>query len=707
MSQKQSTPCSRFSGIFGHAVRGFLLFLPDSRMHSVFRARIYSAVKPLISVTLAVCFTLSASVSQAFGQQLQPTTPGTVAAPSAAAPQAKSSPASAPSVNPAQAHQTHPAGAIKPNPTLPPPTPRQSALARELFRKGTRALHAHKSADALRMLAEAHQLDPANGPYLAAYEIARQQVIGMMMQSAAAEKKSGSQQAAAKHLQQALQFDPNNPYVKERLQSLATEEEPTVVRSTPMPEFHSGVVDLVPNSDSASFRLNGNAQQIIKQVFHAYGVTAILDDSVPSQKIRFDLNDAHFSEASTAVQLATHTFVVPLDPQRALIAKDTKENRAKFERLLLETVFLPGLTPKEMADPVNLIRNVFQVKQVSVRPTSGTVTIRATEPVLRAINATLSRLYVDKPEVILDVKIYQVNDSRQETLGVEFPQQLSVFNVDAQLTSIISSNQSTITQLISSGLVNPGDLPGIAALLVGLGLVQGTVLNQPFALFGNGLTLSGLSFGPTTGNASLNIANTRELDHIQLRAGDSQTQTFLVGSRYPIITQSYSAGTQIPTASSPLANLISGASGAAGSQLSAVNPLATAPTVTYQDLGLTLKAAATVREEKNIQMKLQVKIASLAGASVNGDPIINNRSFATAIQIQDGGTAMMVSSVSQQEVRSLTGIPGLSEIPGFAWTASPNTQLTVGDLIILISPHIVSATHSGVATRMLYLTPQS
>ncbi len=651
-----------------------------------------------IAALLLPFFGAFASVSPLAAQQAAASAPPAAAASPAAA--VGNVPQTAPS-----AAQTKQTSSDKPA-ALPPISEQQSTLARNLFRKGARALRAHKSKEALQLLSEAHHLDPANVPYLAAYEIARQQIVGTMMHSAAAQAEAGDTAQAAKQLQQALKVDPSNPFVREHLDSLAAQE-PAVVRETPMPEFSSGVIEFAPTVARASIHFRGNAQQVIPQVFEAYGIHVVLDDSVPTQNVRLDLSNATFAEASTAVQLTTRTFVVPLDPQRALIAKDTKENRAKFERLLLETVFLPGLTAKEMADPVNLVKNVFQVRQASARPNNGTLTIRAPENTLRAINATLARLYVDKPEVILDVKIYQVNDSRQETLGVTFPQSVSVFNVDSQLQSIIASNQSTISQLVSSGLVNPGDLAGIAALLVGLGLVQGTVLNQPFAMFGNGLTLSGLSFGATTGNASLNIANTRELDHIQLRAGDSTPETFLVGSRYPIITQSYSAGTQTPTALTSLAGLVSG-SGAAGTQLSGVNPLATAPTVTYQDLGLTMKTTATVRQGDRVDLKLKVKIAALAGSSINGDPIINNESFTTAVQVHDGGTAMMVSSVSQQEVRSLTGIPGLSELPGFAWTASPNTQLIVGNLLILISPHIVSALPpNSVATKMLYVSPQS
>lgn len=305
---------------------------------------------------------------------------------------------------------------------------------------------------------------------------------------------------------------------------------------------------------------------------------------------------------------------------------------------------------------------------------------------------------------MLDIRVYQIDDSRQEDLGVAFPQTLNVFNVTSQLSSIISSNQATIQQLIASGLVNPGDLAGIAALLVGLGLVNGSVLNQPFALFGNGLTLSGLSFGGTTANASLNISNTRQLDHVQLRAGDSEKESFLIGSRYPIVTQSYSAGTQTPTSFSGLSSLLTGSN---QSNLGATNPLALAPTVQYQDLGLTVKTMAHVLQGNDVQVKLQVKIASLAGATVNGSPIINNRSFTTSIQVPDGGSALVTSAVSRTESRALSGIAGLSELPGFAWTASPTTQLTVGKLLIVIRPRVISETHSSVASQMLPLSARS
>lgn len=593
-----------------------------------------------------------------------------------------------------------------PAPTpLPAPTLKQIAKGRDAFRKGTGALQSQDSQRALKWFAEAHRLDPANGSYLAAYELARQQWVGGMLQQAKREEDAGKATSAKQQLEQALNLDPGNPFVQEHIQSLAAEQDPAVVQSKPMPTFSSGLIELTPNPIRSTFHLRGSAQQILHQVFSAYGITTILDDSVPTKQVQFDLTNASFTGASAAVQLATGTFTVPLDPQHVLVAEDTKENRSKFDRLLLETVFLPGLDTQEMANTANVVRNIFGVEQVSTRGDEGTLSIRAPENTLRVINATLRQLYLEKPEVVLDVRVYQVNNSHQEDLGAAFPQQLTVFNVNSELAGVISSNQSTIAELISAGLVNPGDEAGIAALLIGLGLVSGTVLNQPFALFGNGLTLSGLSFGGATVNASLNISNTRELDHVQLRAEDSEKQSFLVGSRYPIVTQSYSAGSQTPTSSTSLASLLGGS--AAATPSATTNPLSYAPTVQYQDLGLTVKAQPRILQDKDVEMQLQVTLASLAGTSVNGSPIINNRSFTTTIQVPDDGSALIASSVSRTESKSLSGIPGLSELPGFAWTASPVTQVTVGNLLIVISPHIVSATHDRIASRMLTLLPQN
>ena len=57
--------------------------------------------------------------------------------------------------------------------------------------------------------------------------------------------------------------------------------------------------------------------------------------------------------------MLTGTFFVPLDPKRVLVAKDSKENRQKYERLLVESVYVPGVTTTEMTEITNVAKNVF------------------------------------------------------------------------------------------------------------------------------------------------------------------------------------------------------------------------------------------------------------------------------------------------------------------------------------------------------------
>ena len=171
------------------------------------------------------------------------------------------------------------------------------AKAREYFRKGTHALKAQDSSQALTLFAKAHLLDPTNGPYLAAYELARQQWVGNMIHTANQDQQSGKTTAAKQQLQQALSLDPDNPFVQEHIQSLDTEQEPAVIESRPMPKFATGLIELAPAQIQSTFHLRGNAQDILHQVLSAYGITAILDDSVPTKQIQLDLDHASFTQA--------------------------------------------------------------------------------------------------------------------------------------------------------------------------------------------------------------------------------------------------------------------------------------------------------------------------------------------------------------------------------------------------------------------------
>jgi general secretion pathway protein D len=398
---------------------------------------------------------------------------------------------------------------------------------------------------------------------------------------------------------------------------------------------------------------------------------------------------------------------VPLDQKRVLIAHDTKENRAKFERQVMETIYLPGLTNTEMSDMGNVARNVFEAQQATVQAEEHTLTVRAPGDRIDALNNTFADLLDGRSEILLTLKLYEIDRTRTTNIGAQLPQTTTVFNVPTEVNQILNNNQSAVQQIIAAGLANPGDDVAIVAILVATGAVTGTVFNQPFALFGGGITQSGLSLNQgATANFSLNSSDARMLDQVQMRVLDQEDATFRSGTRYPIVTSTYSGltgttlgigGISTPGISTALQNL-----GINAAQLQSTTNQ-TIPQVQYEDLGLTLKATPHILQNHDVTLKIDLKIESLSGQTLNSNPVLNSRQYQGSITLLPGESSEIVTYLTKQQSAAVTGIPGLSELPGFQSTTNKQGEVDSTDLVILITPHVVRLSHTKPASRLVML----
>ena len=499
------------------------------------------------------------------------------------------------------------------------------------------------------------------------------------MQDAGKARLLGHDDTARSLLAEAYLIDPNNLIVQQHIDDLARNADSPDAVLRPSTEEAAPPVQLAAKEGKQSFHIRSSATDVLRQVLAAYGIAPTLDLSVKNQIVRFDADDVNFTQASTMLKLITDTLFVPLDEKRVLVALDTKENRAKFEREVMETVYLPGLTATEMSDMGNIARNVFEAQQATIQAEAHTLTIRAPQDRIAALNGTLVDLLDGRSQVLLNLRLFQVARTRMTNIGVQLPQQTTIFNVPTEVNQIIQANQSAVQQIIAAGLATAGDDVAIVAILVATGVVTGTVFNQPFALFGGGITQSGLTLDQgATANLSLNSSDTRVLDQVQLRVQDQDDATIRSGTRYPIVTSTYSGltgtslgipGVSQAGISSALQNL--GINSAA--LQSSVNQ--TIPQVQYEDLGLTLKATPHIQQNKDVTLKIDLKIESLTGQTLNGNPILNSQQYTGSVTLPQGESALVVSNLTRQQSAAVSGIPGLSELPGFQSTTNKNSDL--------------------------------
>jgi general secretion pathway protein D len=568
----------------------------------------------------------------------------------------------------------------------------QARTAQKFYVQGVRAMEKGDVDAAEKAFAKASQADPSNRDYALDWQIARQHMVTKLIQDADKARITGHPEIARADLAQALQMDPKNPEVAQHIDDLANINQATSdsVLATLAPP-----IELAPKAGKQSFHFRSTEQEVVRRVVEAYGLKMVDDGSLASKTIRFDADDLDFPQAEHLLDLTTNSFMVPLDPVRVLVAKESKENHDKYDRLALETLRLPGLTATEFSDMSNLARNVLGIQQTAAQPELGTLTVRAPLANLRALNETLADLLDGKSEVLLDVKIYEVENTKTRLYGIQLPQTTTVFNVSTELNSVISQNSSLVQQIISSGLANAGDLAAIAAILIASGEVSSSILTQPFATFGGGLTLTGLTSNGLNGNLSFNAADTRSLDQVQIRLDDNAEGTIRSGTRYPITTSSYSSiaasSVSIPgITSAGLSSVLSGL-GLSASSLSSIAPI---PQVQYQDLGLTFKVTPRIERNDDVVLKLDLKIQALQGASLNGLPVLTNRSYTADIHLVNGASALVVGNLSRQESNAVSGTPGLTELPGFTALSNTTKEYDVSNLAILVTPHLLRRRHN-------------
>ena len=542
--------------------------------------------------------------------------------------------------------------------------------------------------EAYREFERASNLAPRNVEYVTARELAKQQLVSKYIQRGSQELEAGKQIEAVADFRSAMNLDPANQFAQQRLLDVAGDSAPKI-SAPPRVVEESTEIKLSPNQNHASFHFRGDSRELLNSMAQAYGISAQIEDLVTSRRVSFDIDDVDFYKAISVAGQVTKAFWTPLGDKQILIVGDTAENRRQYERMAMRTFFIPGVdTPTGLNDFVNVLRNLFEIRFITTNAPSSTLVVRAPQNVLNAATQLLESLDTTRPQVMLDVKVYQVSNTLTRNLGVHVPNQFNLFNIPAGALAALGGQniQDLINQLVASGGINQANNTAISALLAQLQnqqSQQNSIFSQPLATFGGGKTFTGVSFDQLSAQLSLNQGWVRTLDHATLRASQANDTTFRIGSRFPILNASFAPIFNTPSISQVLQN----------------NSFQAAfPSFSYEDLGLTIKAKPAVGQT-DVRLDFEINLKALAGQSINGVPIIGNREYKGSISLLDGEPAVVAGEVTHSETLALSGIPGLGQLPGLNKLTTNSKQTEDDELLVVITPHVVSR-GTGQATEV-------
>ncbi len=614
---------------------------------------------------------------------------------------AASLPAQQPDGTPSQvpaAVQAQPAASPAPEaqPTgtliLNPESPKEYADAKRAFDSGVKLKKSGELEQAYDKFEEAAKLNPHSVDYVTAREITREELAMDAINRGNKALREQKEIVAMAEFRRALQFDPENQFASQRLQESVWRNKPGSA-SLRMVDSSDEIL-LQPNPSHHDFRFRGDARSLFTELGKAYGITVDFDDSVKTTRTRFDIDDVNFATAMEAATSVTRTFWVTLAPKQILVIADSAQNRTTFQRMTIRTYYLPDLTtPQELVDLVNLLRVVLELRFITQDPTENSIVIRAPQALVEAATQLMENIVQARPEVLLDVRVYQISQSLLRQLGANLPTQFTLFNISPALIAGLGLGaQNLINQLIASGGINQANSTAIQALLGQLAQntnASSLLQMQPFATFGGGLTLEGLNASPAGVGYTFNLneSSVQNLENAHLRASQNNAATLLIGERYPIINATYAPIFNTQAIASVIGN---------GSYIAPV------PSVNYEDLGLKLKATPTIHPDSSVTMKLELQLRSLGSSTSNGIPIINNREYSGTITVKSGESSVVAGIIEESDSRSVNGWPFLSRVPALSYAGAQHDKtVNNDDLLIVVTPHILRAPgHESVAIAL-------
>ena len=549
--------------------------------------------------------------------------------------------------------------------------PALAESARSLYNKGKNAEARQNYEQAYDFYKQAYDQRPQDLSYRSAFERLRFLAGASHVHRGQLLREAGRLEEALAEFQKAADIDPSSAIAKQEVQVTNTMIQQA---KTPAPQgaVHEpsilekrlqeagGPVELgaIPNVP-INLKITEDSKVIYETVGKLAGINVLFDPDYTSKRIKVELNSVSLEEALQIVALESKTFWRAVTQNTIFVAADTPAKRKDVEQSVIKTFYLSNLSqPTELQDVVNALRQILEISRIQPLPSEGAIVVRGTPDQVALAGKLVGDLDKSKPEVVVDVAVMQINKDRKRTLGISPPTSATVALQPNVNTSTVINNNNNGTNT-NNGLTNP--------------TVNGTNGNNSInlnSLANLNATDFQVTITPATITALFSDSNTKLIQNPQIRSVDGQKASLKIGDRVPVATGSFQPGI-----------------GGVG-----INPLVNTQ-FQYLDVGVNVDVTPRIHANGDVTLKIAMDISSVTGTSNIGgidQPIIGQRKIEHEVRLREGEASLMGGMLEDSISKTLTGIPGLAQIPIlkylFGQTATEHSQT---ETVFVLIPHVV------------------
>jgi general secretion pathway protein D len=534
---------------------------------------------------------------------------------------------------------------------------------KDLYLKGQDAEARQNYEAAYDFYKQAYDLKPKELRYRAAFERTRFEAAASIVHRGQLLRDDGKLEEAVAEFRKALAIDPSLFIAKQELtrtlKRINDKNNPQPQAAGPPNSLERriheapGPVELAPISNvPITVKLTDKSDMVYRTIGQLAGINVLFDPDYQPKQIKVELTGVTLEEALEISALESKTFWRPVTPNTIFVAQDNPAKRKELEQSVLKTFYLSNLSqPTELQDVVNAIRAVLDVQRVQQLLSQNALVVRGTPDQIALAEKLVDDLDKARPEVIIDIAVMQVSKDRSRTLGLSPPTSATV-----TLQSNLNNNTSTTGAGTTPGTTTPS--------------ANGLELNT----LGN---LNATDFQVTIPSANLSAvmgnSDTKLIQNPQIRALDGQKASLKIGDRVPVATGSFQPGI-----------------GGVG-----INPLVNTQ-FQYLDVGVNIDVTPHVHQNGEITLKITMDVSAVTGQQNIGgisQPIIGQRKIEHEIRLRDGEANLLGGIMEDNQTKSLSGIPGLAQIPILKYLFGQTQQdHSENEIVFAIVPHIIRGT---------------
>ena len=360
----------------------------------------------------------------------------------------------------------------------------------------------------------------------------------------------------------------------------------------------------------------------------------VFESAVPTP-VTLELKDAPFEQALKALSMASKTFTRVIGPKLIQVIPDTPAKRRDYEDQIVKTFYLSTADLKEVVD---VLRISLGARRVAPLGSGNALTMNDTPEKIAAAERIIESLDKRHGEVVVEVEILEVNRQKLLDYGIE----------------INSVNGAGLAATVTSG-VSGGAFPDVSKAIT----LEGSDPYKKSNIIVSGLPGVIYRLLRTDGTSRL-LANP------QLRVTEGQTATARFGDQVPVPVTTFSAIATGGVAQQPITSF------------------------EYKNVGVNIDITPRVHHDGDVTLQLKLEISSLGAPGYNDLPTFSNRTVTSVLRLRDGETSILAGLITDREQTSLSGVPGLADIPLLGRIfGRTQRDMKETDIIMTLSPRII------------------